>query len=37
MHNPMAWPPFSIAQAALSGLGGGAGGLPEAWARLMDR
>ena len=32
--NPMAWLPFSIAEAALSGQGGGAGELPQAWAHL---
>ncbi|MFI5508687.1 DUF1214 domain-containing protein [Mycobacterium sp. NPDC051804] len=35
--NPMAWLPFSIAEAALSGQGGGAGELPQAWAHLLDR
>ena len=35
--NPMAWLPFSIAEAALSGEGGGAGELPQAWAHLLDR
>lgn len=35
--NPMAWLPFSIAEAALSGHGGGAGDLPQAWAYLLDR
>ena len=35
--NPMAWLPFSIAEAALSGEGGGAGELPRAWAHLLDR
>ena len=35
--NPMAWLPFSIAEAALSGHGGGAGDLPQAWAHLLDR
>lgn len=33
----MAWLPFSIAEAALSGEGGGAGELPQAWAQLLDR
>jgi len=35
--NPMAWLPFSIAEAALSGPGGGADELPQAWAYLLDR
>ncbi len=35
--NPMAWLPFSIAESALSGHGGGAGDLPMAWAHLLDR
>ena len=35
--NPMAWLPFSIAEAALSGQGGGDGELPQAWAHLLDR
>jgi hypothetical protein len=35
--NPMAWLPFSIAEAALSGKGGGTGELDEAWAHLLDR
>jgi hypothetical protein len=33
----MAWLPFSIAEATLSGEGGGAGELPQAWAHLLDR
>jgi hypothetical protein len=33
----MAWLPFSIAEAALSGQGGGTGELPQAWAHLLDR
>jgi hypothetical protein len=33
----MAWLPFSIAEAALSGNGGGVGDLPDAWAYLLDR
>jgi len=33
----MAWLPFSIAEAALSGHGGGAGDLPTAWAHLLDQ
>ena len=35
--NPMAWLPFSIAEAALSGHAGGAADLPVAWAHLLDR
>lgn len=35
--NPMAWLPFSIAEAALSGHGGGAGDLPQAWEYLLER
>ncbi|WP_006244797.1 DUF1214 domain-containing protein [Mycolicibacterium tusciae] len=35
--NPMAWLPFSIAEATLSGQGGGASELPQAWTRLLDR
>ena len=35
--NPMAWLPFSIAEAALSGPGGGAGELSGAWTHLLDR
>ncbi len=35
--NPMAWLPFSIAEAALSGQGGGAEDLAGAWAHLLDR
>jgi hypothetical protein len=35
--NPTAWLPFSIAEAALSGHGGGAGDLPDAWANLLNR
>ncbi|WP_442011245.1 DUF1214 domain-containing protein [Mycobacterium sp. 2YAF39] len=33
----MAWLPFSIAEAALTGQGGGAGDLSGAWAHLLDR
>jgi hypothetical protein len=33
----MAWLPFSIAEAAMSGNGGGVGDLPDAWAYLLDR
>jgi hypothetical protein len=33
----MAWLPFSIAEAAMSGNGGGVGDLPGAWAYLLDR
>jgi len=35
--NSMSWLPFSIAEAALSGQGGGTGELGEAWAHLLDR
>jgi hypothetical protein len=35
--NPMAWLPFSIAEATLSGQGGGASELPRAWTYLLDR
>ena len=35
--NPMAWLPFSIAEAALSGHGAGAADLPVAWTHLLDR
>jgi hypothetical protein len=33
----MAWLPFAIAEATLSGQGGGADELPVAWAYLLDR
>jgi hypothetical protein len=36
-ENPMAWLPFSIAEAALSGHGRGADDLSVAWAHLLDR
>lgn len=35
--NPMAWLPFSIAEAALTGQDGGVGDLPQAWAHLLNR
>ncbi len=35
--NPMAWLPFSIAEAALSGDGGGTRDLASAWAHLLER
>jgi hypothetical protein len=35
--SPMAWLPFSIAEATLSAQGGGASELPQAWAYLLDR
>ncbi len=35
--NPMAWLPFSIAEAAFSGRGGGVDDLPGVWAHLLDR
>jgi hypothetical protein len=33
----MAWLPFSIAEATLTGQGGGTGELPQAWAHLLER
>jgi hypothetical protein len=35
--NPMAWLPFSIAEAARSNVGDGSVDLPAAWAYLLDR